>query len=448
MYTRTRLQLTAWYGAALVAVLALVGFATFALVSRTLDADITSAIQGAAMDLQAVGLQALVPATASPSPAATATVTPTGGDDHEDEDEDSHDGEDERRAALAALPSDVFYVVLASDGTILQNPRGVNLDGIDLAALTSESDDDGHRSDVDGTSQRYRLAVYPIKGADGTRGFLAVGHSLDGRDRDLKRLAAVLAAGSGGGLVLALLAGYWLSGRALAPIRQAMEQQQRFVSDASHELRTPLAVIRANNELLALHPGQPVGENLEQVEAIEAEAEHMARLVDNLLTLARADEGRLLTAHDLVDLGEIAAAVARDMAPVAARKGIQLTAEAGPGLVMGDAQRLRQLVMILVDNALKYTPDGGSVTVRCDRAGRAVRLSVADTGPGIDADEQRRIFDRFARIDTARTRGDSGGTGLGLAIAREIAAAHGGSLALDSAPGRGSRFTFQMKAEN
>jgi len=441
MYTRTRLRLTAWYGAALVVVLVAVCGSTYALVSRSLDDDITAAVAGASADLRAVGDDGLIPGSAT-LPQATPPAA-TGKDDDEHEDDDHHDDQ-KSGALLAALPSDVFYVIFAADGSIISNPRSVSLAGINTALLQADAEDD-HWRDVRGKSQEFRLATYVLSSAQQGDYFLTVGHGLDARNRDLRRLAIVLLAGSGGGLALALVAGYWLSGRALTPIRESVEAQRRFVSDASHELRTPLAVIRANNELLARHLDEPVRANEEQVEAIEAESEHMSRLVEALLTLARADEGRLVVAHELVDLGEITGEVVRDMAPVASRKGIVLDRDISPALLEGDPQRLRQLVMILVDNALKYTPDGGSVVVQCGRTGRTVRLSVSDTGPGIDAHAQKRVFDRFARLDSARTRSESGGTGLGLAIAREIALAHHGDLTVESAAGTGSRFTFQAK---
>lgn len=437
MYTRTRLRLTAWYGAALVIILVAVCSSTYTLVSRTLDADITSAVEGAASDLLALGPGGLVPS----APAAVAPPPP--GDDDEEEDDD--DREERRGAVLAALPSDVFYVVFEAGGTVVSNPRNVNLAGIDMADLATAAGAGDHWQDAGGDTQSFRLATYLLSPEQQPAYYLAVGHGLDARDRDLRRLALVLLGGSGGGLALALVAGYWLSGRAMAPIRQSMEAQRRFVSDASHELRTPLAVIRANNELLGRHPDQPVRENHEQVEAIEAESEHMARLIDDMLTLARADEGRLTTARDLVDLGEIADDVARDMAPVAARSGIRMERQVAPALMEGDGRRIRQLVMILVDNAVKYTPEGGVVTVQSGKSGRHVWLSVSDTGLGIEHGAQRRVFERFARLDSARTRSVAGGTGLGLAIAREIAAAQRGDLSVESAPGRGSTFTFRAR---
>ena len=139
-------------------------------------------------------------------------------------------------------------------------------------------------------------------------------------------------------------------------------------------------------------------------------------------------------------LGE-AHAVTRDLAPLAESKGLKLVCEATPAIVAGDSARLRQLVLILVDNAIKYTPREGTVTVSSRKAGRRAELSVSDTGPGIAPEYQSRIFDRFYRADAARTQD---GTGLGLAIARIIAEAHEGSVGVQSTVGRGSKFTVRL----
>jgi signal transduction histidine kinase len=283
---------------------------------------------------------------------------------------------------------------------------------------------------------------------DGEEMLIFAGHSLAGRDRDLRTLMQTMLIGGGIGVGLAIMGGYWLSGRALAPIQRSLESQRRFVSDASHELRTPLAVLRANNELLERHPEQSIGANLEQVDAIAQETEHMGRLVDDLLTLARADEGRLLGRLDLVDVGEIAAAVVHDMQPIAAQKEIALTGEVRAALVEGDQPRLRQLVLILVDNAIKYTPAGGAVAVAAARAGRTVTLTVADTGPGVGVDARRTIFERFARLEAERGRAATGGTGLGLAIAREIVSAHGGQIGVGDRAGGGAVFTVRLRASS
>lgn len=459
MFRRARLQLTLAYSGALAVILLAAGSATYLLLRQSLDRDITSAIEGAAEELRTLD-PAQLAELATP---AAATSTPEGdNDDGRERDEDDDEGDDDRSGRrggdepddddpapppIAALPTDVFYVMATASGTILANPRAVNLAGIDLAPLASEAADGEHQDEIGTGGARFRIATFATTAsADGEPVFLFVGHSLAARDRDLETLLRTLLIAGAAGVAFSVAGGYWLSGRALDPIRKAVESQRRFVSDASHELRTPLAVLRANNELLLRHPGEPIAANIEHVEAIALEAEHMSALVDDLLTLARADEGRLLGTLGVVDLGEAVEGVVRDVQPLAAARGITLTATARPALTEGDPQRLRQLVMILVDNAVKYTPAGGHVAVGCQRAGRNVVLTVSDTGPGVPEAERARIFERFARLEASRGRTESGGTGLGLAIAKEIALAHHGQIGVDTAPGGGAVFTVRLRA--
>jgi len=203
--------------------------------------------------------------------------------------------------------------------------------------------------------------------------------------------------------------------------------------------------MKANNELLLRHHDQTIEANLDQVEAIATEADHMARLVSDLLTLARADEGRIEISRERVDVAELVAELARDIRPLAEARAITVETDLGPAPVEVDRARMRQLLLILVDNALKYTPSGGRVAVQTRRSGRRVVLSVADTGPGIAAEHHERIFDRFYRVDTGRARVE-GGAGLGLPIARWIAEVHGGQIGVASTLGKGTTFTVRLPA--
>jgi signal transduction histidine kinase len=167
-----------------------------------------------------------------------------------------------------------------------------------------------------------------------------------------------------------------------------------------------------------------------------------------MLTLARADVKEAPFAREDVDLSALAGDVVREVRVLADEKRITIAYENEQSLaVLGDAQRLRELLLILLDNAYKYTDEGGAVTVRVARAGPNVRVSVADNGHGIPAADQPHIFDRFYRVDRARSR-ELGGTGLGLAIARWITEAHGGTIALESEPGRGTTVTVELPASD
>jgi signal transduction histidine kinase len=178
--------------------------------------------------------------------------------------------------------------------------------------------------------------------------------------------------------------------------------------------------------------------------SILEECGRLNRLTDQLLTLSREDAGVANSARAPVDLAALLKGVAETMRPLAEVKGVRLDAAvAGPLWVHGDELRVRHVFLNLIDNALKYTPEGGAVEVRAESRDGAVVATVRDTGEGIAAEHLPRVFDRFYRVDKARSR-EQGGTGLGLSIARSIVASHGGEIALDSAPGRGTTCTVTL----
>jgi signal transduction histidine kinase len=248
------------------------------------------------------------------------------------------------------------------------------------------------------------------------------------------------------GVLLAALASVFLANRALIPIRQAFARQRKFTADASHELRTPLALIRANAEMLMRYSDRLPPEDGELIGEIIRETDHLNRLVGDLLTLARVDSDTLQLKTSKVDFKALVSDVLEDVDRIAESRGIssQLTLD-GPVTVEGDETRLRQLLLILLDNSLKYTDPGGKVEVSLDRADGRARLVVADTGIGIPAADLPHIFERFYRVDRAREH-ESGGTGLGLAIARWIIQAHHGQVKVDSEVGRGTRFQIDLPA--
>jgi signal transduction histidine kinase len=227
----------------------------------------------------------------------------------------------------------------------------------------------------------------------------------------------------------------------LGSLDGAYQAEQRFVADASHELRAPLTAIQANLELLERRPDLPPEARREAVAEAGREARRLAALVADLLALARADAGVALR-REPVELDRVlldAAAEARHLG-----RGPRLEVGAlEPVAVQGDRDRLRQLLLILLDNALKYTPPAGQVTVGLRRDGTAAELFVRDTGVGIAPEHLARVFERFYRADAARAR-DPGGSGLGLPIARWIARQHGGDVSLASEPGRGTTATVRL----
>ena len=260
-------------------------------------------------------------------------------------------------------------------------------------------------------------------------------------DATVTRLLLIVVGAGAVGLIFSAGAGFWIAGRTLRPIATALQRQRDFAADASHELRTPLALVRGNAELLQRHPEERIGAYDDVVQDIVDESDRLSRLVSDLLTLARADSGHIQIARSPVDLSALAAELLQKMEPLAHAKGLELRGDIAPAVgVTGDADRLRQLGLILLDNAVRYTRTG-VVTLRVGRDGHhAALLAVQDTGPGIAGEHLPRLFDRFYRTDAARSA-ESGGTGLGLAIAKWIAEAHGGRIGVSSTVGRGSTFT-------
>lgn len=242
--------------------------------------------------------------------------------------------------------------------------------------------------------------------------------------------------------VAALCLFCWLfAGRAIRPVEESRRRQAEFIAAASHELRSPLSVIRTSASALAVAPD----ESVRLAGSIEAECCRMARLVDDLLSLARSDAGTWSVRREEVDVDALLLEAVERFSPAARQKGQALLLEVPERdlpAVLGDAQRLSQVLAILLDNALCYTPEGGSVTLSGRAERRWLILEVSDTGPGIAPNDLPRIFDRFYRADSARTTKEH--FGLGLSIARELARLHGGTLRVSHTGPGGTAFELRL----
>ncbi len=231
----------------------------------------------------------------------------------------------------------------------------------------------------------------------------------------------------------------------LASLHEAYQAQQRFVADASHELRAPLTAIQANLELVRRHPEMSDAERDEAIEEASREARRLVRLVADLLALARADAGLPLRRWR-VELDRVLLDAFAEARPLARGQRLEI-GQLEPVQITGDPDRLKQLVLILVDNAIKYTPSGGRVTLELRRNDTSAAILVHDTGIGIASEDLPHVFDRFYRADPARSR-DPGGTGLGLPIARWITEQHGGQITLASRPGEGTTVHVHLPRES
>jgi heavy metal sensor kinase len=329
----------------------------------------------------------------------------------------------------------------------------------------------------------FRVLATALDGPGGHQ-VLLVASSLEGVEESLERLRLLLLFAVPAALLLAGAGGWLLAGKALWPVarmtRQAgaigsghlherisvppardelallastlntmlgriersVTEQRRFLADASHELRTPLAILRAELEV-GLRDARRSNGSAEVLESSLEEVDRMSGVVESLLTLARADEGQLELLREPVDLGEVAEAVVAKLRPITEAKRISLTLNGEGPEVVADRARVVQVVTNLLDNAVTYTAPGGTIQVRVWEAGQEAGLSVRDTGPGIAPAALPRVFDRFFRADTGRSRA-GGGSGLGLAICKELVEAHGGRIQAESEPGVGSTFAVHL----
>lgn len=239
-------------------------------------------------------------------------------------------------------------------------------------------------------------------------------------------------------------ASYWLARRTLEPIEEALESQTRFASDASHELRTPLTAMMTENEVALRNKQITKAAAVNVIKSNLEEAAKLKTLAEGLLQLTNGNG----LGKDLQPVSiKAAAAEAMDRYAVAAEdKKIQLTNEVGDLTVAGDRSSLAELLSIFIDNAVKYTPKGGKVTVSAARHHKNIHIDIADTGNGIKSADLARIFERFYRADSSRHKTDIGGYGLGLSIAKKITEAHYGHIEVKSTLGKGTVFTLVLPA--
>jgi two-component system, OmpR family, sensor kinase len=235
----------------------------------------------------------------------------------------------------------------------------------------------------------------------------------------------------------------------LGRLNNSFDQQRQFMADASHELRTPLYVIRTAAEVTLEQPRREENEYRDALFMVEAQTQRLTRIVEDMFTLARADSGHRELQETDFYLDELLAETVQAARVLAERKGVGIKLKVAEAPYRGDEGLLRQMLLNLLDNAIKYTHPGGIVNISLETSNSTLEIIVADTGPGIPPEAQPHIFERFYRVDKARSRsensnGNGSGAGLGLAIARWVAEAHNGSLALRGSDARGSVFTISL----
>ncbi len=330
-------------------------------------------------------------------------------------------------------------------GTVLDATSSASSFGLPFEEPAQKAAEEGEtvRKTRDGPDgEPVRVVSVPVPGRDGGVAVVQVAQSRQVIWEAVGNLLLILIPVGLGGLLLAAVGGLYMSRRAMQPVRDSFQRQRTFIADASHELKTPLALVKINAEVMERNPTDP--ENQEVIEDQLAEIDRMDTLLSDLLVLARLDAERLEVEDKPFDLAIVVAEAAGRFLKRAAEEGIRLEVEVPDELpVRGDPGRTGQILAALLDNAVRYTPKGGTITVSGRfRHGRA-EACVADTGPGIPPEHLPRIFDRFYRAEEARTR-KGGGTGLGLSIARALARAQGGELSAGNTQEGGATLTLRL----
>jgi len=294
------------------------------------------------------------------------------------------------------------------------------------------------RTDRLGNGTRLRLLTYRIN----NQTVIQVGRLLTDQDRLLSQyLTGLLVLGSVASIVMAL-ASWVLAGRSIKPTQRAWDQQQQFISNASHELRTPLTILRASADYALRSPSTE--ECDKSLRDILDECDYMNSMVEDLLLLSRIDAHRLVLASDLVPLPDLLAETAHHVEKITVAKYVTLTLDTAQGAVRGDRVRLRQVLLILLDNALRFTPAGGTIRLGSLVRGREVVVHVADSGAGIPPEHLAHVFERFYQVPGQPVEGR--GNGLGLSIARELVEAQRGKITVSSPAGKGTYVQIVLPA--
>ena len=463
MNTRSiRFQLIVWYASLVTGVMAALGIATWFVVRGYLESSLSESQLRRARQIA----HALLPEAQRKG--------------------DAYIGE-EIETRYAPATNGRFVRVSRANGSVLYvsgPPSDASFDSTQVAAPDWPPPKETSYKVSLADDRALMLAAYAYQSPSGERFLVEVGAPLATVQAVLRQFLLVLAIGLPVVAALAVGGGYFLVNRALSPVDEiirsaeritsqnlgerlptaktgdelerlcvalnhmisrldeAFQYSKRFVADASHELRTPLTVLRG--ELEALLQDAKLSEHRSVMAGLLEETERLANIVEGLFALSRLDAGEAQRESVRFDLGQLAASTADQMALLAEDKKIAVTCDAPEGVVIeGDRARLKQVIVNLLDNAIKYTPDGGAVGLAVSTRNGTAVLEVSDNGMGIPAEALPHVFERFFRVDKARSR-ELGGAGLGLSIVKSICAAHHGRVEAMSSPGQGSRFRVEL----
>jgi len=259
-----------------------------------------------------------------------------------------------------------------------------------------------------------------------------------------KRVLFILLYTNGVILIFYSLAGYFLAGKTLQPIEKALEEQKRFVADASHELRTPLTALKASMEVALRDEKMSLSEAKKLIKSNLEDVEGLKSLSNNLLNLANYQSNSQRLVFEKVDIAAVVNKAYRKILPLSKKKGVSIKLKVKSKVIFGNKESLEKMVVIFLDNAVKYTPKGGKVMVSTRLGRNRLFLKIADTGIGIAKKDIPYIFDRFYRTDQSRSESRVSGFGLGLSLAKKIVNIHQGSIEVDSVLGKGTTFTIKL----
>ncbi len=459
-----RTQLTLFYTAILALLLAALGLTYYQVLARQLDADATADLEEITSGLHGY----LRFSDAGPYLA--------------------YDRTDPEQVAFVEGATRYYQVYEASTGELLVQspalaPLGLHYTPGEIRAFREAPG----MHDMQTDHGRIRLSTSVLSPGGGHTYLLQVGVPLDAMDAALARFVRLLLWSVPTGLALALVTGRWMAARALAPLARmaaatrhidvsdltrrlplrgagdepdevarafndtlarledAVAEMRQFSAAIAHELRAPLAALRGETELMLLQARTIEDYRRGLTDQLE-ELDKLSRLVSQLLTLARAESGQIPLERAPVDLSALASTIVDQLEAVALARGVTLSCEVQPRVaVLGDSGWLERLLLNLLDNAIKFTPDGGRIAVTVTSADRVARIAVRDTGIGIPADAIPHLFERFFRVDPARSA-PLEGAGLGLSLVKWIAERHGATLSVDSRPDEGSTFVVTLPA--
>jgi signal transduction histidine kinase len=356
----------------------------------------------------------------------------------------------DHREVLAEGSAEYSWVALDTEGHVTdRDPTAATLGTLGLPskelARQSLEQDERVSATIRGPQGRVRVVSMPMRQESGeVVGVIQYARSLKGVQQTIGRLVLLLLPLGLGGLGAALFGGLYMAGRAMRPARESFEKQRAFVADASHELKTPLTLIRADTEMV-LYRGRLNQEDQKLVEHSLAETDRMGAILSDLLLVARLDASEADLATKPFDLTAVLSEEAERFGVRAADKEVHLGVQTPSELpARGDSKRTRQIIAVLLDNAVRFAPPGGSIAVSGRLQDRWVEAIVTDTGPGISPEHLPHLFDRFYRAEVSRTRSTSGSTGLGLAIARDLARAQEGDLVAENARDGGATFRLRL----